>query len=117
MIPDSYRAAIESTYTDRCTIEIREQYKDGNLTKTREKVLGTDIPCRISFKSSGVNANSSETQEVNQLVELFISPDVDVPKGARVTVDRTGLQYSHAGIPALYKSHQQIMLKPWKRWS
>lgn len=106
------RNAIESLYTDTCTI-ITE--KDTVNTETgiveTARVTSEEYPCRISYINLPAT-NGDGFPVMSQSVTLFLNPEVDVPAGADVDVSRQGreLHFKAAGVPALYDNHQEISL-------
>jgi len=54
-----------------------------------------------------------------QSVKLFISPGVVIKEGSKITVSREGMEfvYASSGVPALYPTHQEIMLELFKGWA
>lgn len=44
--------------------------------------------------------------------KLFISPDVAIKAGSKIIVTQHGrtTEYSNSGVPAVYPTHQEIML-------
>ena len=45
-------------------------------------------------------------------IKLFLSPDIIVKAGSNITVTQAGktTEYIASGIPAIYDTHQEIML-------
>lgn len=111
---DEYRDLIEQLYTDTCTITNLESAKVGKVTKQVETVVCENQPCRISFDSQ-VNPSDQTTTVSRSEIEptLFISPDIEVKVGSKVTVVRGGrtFTYKASSQPAYYRTHQQISLK------
>lgn len=113
------RRQIESLYEDTCTIYgySPEVNQETGATEPAETILAEDIPCRISFSSGSTPVNSDYTPDMAQQVKLFLSPDVDVPAGCRIAVNRGGIvtDYVRSGQPAMYPgSHQEIALELWR---
>lgn len=112
------RARLESMYEDTCTIYgYTPQVAENGATEQAETVLQQDIPCRLSFSSGTSPVRDDYTPDMAQQVKLFLSPDVDVPPGCRITVTRGGVStdYVRSGQPAMYPgSHQEIMLDLWR---
>lgn len=106
------RNAIESLYTDTCTI-ITE--KDTVNTETgiveTARVTSEEYPCRISYINLPAT-NGDGFPVMSQSVTLFLNPEADVPAGADVDVMRQGrkLHFKAAGVPAIYDNHQEISL-------
>lgn len=111
----SAKSHIESLYEDTCTIYKASAVKAGGRTSTTWTAAYEGIPCRLSFSSIAPGTASDTADEVNQTVKLFVSPSVDVPDGSRIVVKRsTGhvSNWSRSGKPAVYPTHQEIMLAP-----
>lgn len=118
------RKALESLYRDRCDIyEIRKAKNPATKQTMREWVLKQeDIPCRLSYgKSPAVSDGMSAG--VSQTITLFLSPDIQVDEGSKITVRQNvgGQQrstvYENSGTPQVYAEHQQIELKLRKDWA
>lgn len=114
------RQAIESLYSDKCTITFRKHVKDKktHVTKSTEEVIGTDIPCRLSFSSSP-STNGSNAPQKEQSIKLFLAPEVDVPEGSLIEVERLGhkTKYHRSGTIVRYVTHQEIMLELWEKYA
>ncbi len=72
-----------------------------------------DIPCRISYQLINENKQSRFSDYKSQTVRLFTSPDVIVRDGSEITVCQNGRteEYISSGAPAVYSSHQEILLR------
>lgn len=130
--------------TDRCSITVRRplyaQYEDirnseisagavlpeGSRTAGGTNLMGyavetltpEPVPCRLSF-SSAPAAGEGAAAAVSQTVKLFLPPDIDIPAGSRIEVEREGqtLYYIRSGEPARYPGHQEVNLEIWRRWA
>lgn len=113
------RKAIETTYTDRCTIqEFKNAIMDNVSTTTKEIILDEE-PCRLSFKQISSAINSNGASSITQEIKLFISPDVVIEPGCVMEITREGKKerYKASGKPAVYPTHQEIILELEKRWA
>ena len=54
-----------------------------------------------------------------QTTTLFISPDVVIEPGSKIVVTQNGktVAYKQSGEPALYNTHQEIILELFERWA
>ncbi len=114
MIDDIHRRAIEKTYTDTCTVTECEKYKKSNKTTAfREKQVYADVPCRLSFKTVNTASGTGTVTKIGQIITLFISPDINIKAGSKITVTHDGrtTEYKRSGFPAVYKTHQEIPLE------
>lgn len=114
MTADMHRKAIEMTYTDTCTVTQSEKYKKVNKTTSfRDVTVYTDEPCRLSFRTVNSATGTGTVTKIAQTVTLFISPDIDIKAGSKITVTHDGrtTDYKRSGFPAVYKTHQEIPLE------
>lgn len=96
-----------------------------------------ELPCRISFESSaaagGLGAAARGTgvaaaggsavagkaagaaSPVAQKIRLFLSPEIKIRPGSKIVVRDT--VYAGTGIPAVYETHQEIMLTAFQGWA
>ena len=119
----SVRAAIESLYDCTATAVARRPYRDGNVTRFREEVLFSDVPCRLSFSGASAQSlsglesarESASWDEARQSAKLFLAPEREIPPGSKITVTGRGVTrvYARSGQPAVYGSHQEIALALW----
>lgn len=113
------RKAIESTYCDKATVK---QYGKVIDEKSRLVKLNgcvtvlEDEPCRLSFESITQTVQTESRAKISQAVKLFVSPDVTISPGSKITVMHGGrtTDYAFSGFPAVYATHQEIMLELWE---
>jgi len=89
------------------------------LTETADVIVLENQPCRLSFESVAPVQQSETAAAVSQTVKLFVSPDVVISPGSKLTVTQNGVttDYTRSGIAAVYPSHQEIMLDLFERWT
>ena len=68
------------------------------------------------------STNGDEVATAQQVVKLFLSPDVKVPAGCKIIVTRPNdvertFTYSRSGEPGVFSNHQEIMLEPFRGWA
>lgn len=75
-------------------------------------------PCRLSFSSSP-SATNGDVAEINQTVKLFFAPEIKVKEGSKITVTQNGVTtvYKQSGTPAVYDTHQEVLLELFKGWA
>lgn len=108
-----HRELIEQLYTDTCTIVNYESKKVGSATKMIETTVCKNQPCRISFSEKVGTSDQTTSADVSEEeTKLFISPDIEVKEGSKVTVMRGSrtFTYKASGQPAYYRTHQEIRL-------
>ena len=114
------RKAIELLYDGTCTVTVKQEYeKDNGAIGFREVAVLENEPCHLSFSNATSAKEGEVAATVSQLTELFISPEVSIAPGSKITVTQNGVttDYTRSGKPALYGTHQQITLDLWKGWS
>ena len=114
------RKAIESTYEGVCDVVeygdiLDEQTK---ITSQGEIVVLEGQPCKLSFETISAASQSDTVASVSQRTKLFISPEITVKSGSKIVVTQNGIttEYSASGEPAIYFSHQEIMLELFRGW-
>lgn len=115
------RKALEATYEGVCTIIERQDVRDEvtKITQKTEAVVFENMPCRVSFETLQVAALGETAASVVQNVKLFLSPEVVIPSGSKIRVEQDGecTVYAASGVPAVYPTHQELMLELFKEWS
>ena len=112
---EAARKAIEATYFGTLTVTEMKKDRDAKtkLTKTEPVVVLENQPCKLSFETlkSAVQTDSAAT--VAQITKLFVSPDVSIRAGSKITVTQDGVttDYTRSGVPAVYPTHQEIVLE------
>lgn len=115
------RKAIESTYVGVVTVSEYKKVKDPNtaLTSYKEVVVLENQPCSLSFESITTAIQTEAAATISQAVKLFLSPDITIKPGSKLKVTQTGIttEYSSSGVPAVYPTHQEIILGLFERWA
>lgn len=116
------RKAIESTYKGVCTITCRRDVRDEKTKITRKNKEVTVIenqPCKLSFEKLNAAAQTEAAAKLTQGAKLFISTEIAVKPGSKIIVEQNGVktEYFSSGEPAVYSSHQEIMLELFKGWT
>lgn len=111
--------AIESLYVGKCTIIENKCNTDEitGFTDDIEEVVYKDIPCRLSFKAISSTEQSESKNNISQEIKLFISNDVEIKAGSKITVTQNGTtqDYCKSGVPSIYQSHREYILKLYKQ--
>lgn len=115
------RKAVESLYSGLCTVIEYQNVKDGEtgITYQREKSVLENQPCRLSYELNYPVAQGEQVGEVSQRVKLFVAPEVHIKNGSKVIVAQNGnkTEYAFSGESAVYDSHREIRLSPFKGWA
>lgn len=118
---EAARKAQESLYDGICTITEHQKIinEKTRLTSFEDVIVLENQPCKLSFESLQAAALSNPAVEVAQCVKLFISPDIAIKPGSKLTITQAGVitDYTYSGVPAVYGTHQEIMLELFERWS
>ena len=82
------RKALESLYDGTCTVtEHQKVKKENKSTGFQDAVVLENQPCRLSFKTiSNTTQADNAASSVVQVTTLFISPDVRIAAGSKITV-------------------------------
>lgn len=112
------RKAIEVTYFGTLTVTERKKEKDerSKLTKDVEVVVLENQPCKLSFEKLQTAIQSDSAATITQVTKLFVSPDISINAGSKITVsqDNVTTDYTCSGVPAIYPTHQEIILELFK---
>lgn len=115
------RAAVEQTYEGRCTIiEYRDVVNEKTkLTEEKEVVVIRDKPCKLSYEKLDAAVQTDTAANVSQGIKLFIAPEISVNSGSKIVVTQNGItdEYAASGKPAVYSTHQEIVLKLLRGWT
>lgn len=113
-----HREVIESTYDGICNIYEKRPYKDPATKVTSQKMVKVveDQLCRLSFSSISATDDTETVSAFRQVIKLFLAPEIVVQPGSKIEVTQAGRTefYSGSGQPAVYDSHQEIVLELWK---
>ena len=114
------RLAIESMYEDICNVYeyVSITNRETNITKQKEVITLENQKCRLSYKAIS-SAKEKEVTTAAQSVKLFISPEVDINPGSKILITHCGrvLEFSKSGLAAIYGSHQEIILEPFRGYA
>ena len=115
------RKAIESLYIGSCTVsEYQKVIKPNKSTGFKEVVVLENQPCRASFENiNATNSTDNLASSVVQIITLFIAPELEIKPGSKITVNQnsTVKSYKLSGEPALYDTHQEIVLELFDDWA
>lgn len=115
-----HRRAAECLYEDSCTVYELQPVKDEEtkITGNVPVAVHEDVPCKLSFESMDA-AIPGEAAVKTVSVKLFIAPEIAINPGSRIDVEHGGerISYKRSGVPAIYSTHQEIMLELFERWA
>ena len=115
MVTDHVRRAVERLYKGVAVIsELKAEKNEatGGELPAKFVPVAEDVKCRLSFSTVRTTDESESTAAVVQVVKLFCSPDITIKPGSRITVEQEGRTtvYEASGAPAVYRSHQEVIL-------
>ncbi len=113
--------ALENTYEGVCTIVEYRLVKDGKtrLSGEKEVTVARDLPCRLSFEKISAAVQTETAAVVSQGIKLFLSPETEIKGNSKIIVTQNGVTeiYSASSKPAVYPTHQEIMLVLFRGWA
>lgn len=115
------REAIESTYEGICTVIERQDIRDERtkITKKSEVIVTERQPCKLSFERLNTVVQTDAASALSQSTKLFVSPEIVINEGSKIIVEQDGRksEYAASGAPAVYATHQEVLLELWKEWA
>ena len=109
------RKAQEQLYDGVCTVTEYRKVKNEKtkLSGMEDVIVSEGRPCRISFSKVSQSIQGESSANISQSIKLFLSPDVTIQPGSKITVIQNGVTtvYKSSGVPAVYATHQEIMLE------
>ena len=118
---NNYKSAVTRLWNGVCDVFILKSAKDKTTGRTKQdevKIIEKE-PCLVSYKTISAVNTADEAAKIPQTVKLFISKNIDVPAGSKIVVTQQGRteSYQRSGKPAVYSTHQEIMLELFRRWA
>lgn len=116
----AHRNAVELLYEGTCTVTEYESYtKPNKATGHREVTVIENQPCRLSYNSSPGAEQTDTGAGKEQIIKLFLAPEVKIKPGSRITVTQNDIteDYCRSGQPAVYATHQEVELDLWEGWT
>ena len=114
------RKAIEMTYTGKCKIiENQRVLKPNKSTGFNEVEVLINQPCKLSFSRISTTNQNDVVSSLGQLIKVFLAPEIIVNPGSKIIVTQNGYttEYSQSSKPAVYNTHQEIVLELFQGWS
>ena len=104
------RKAQEETYDGKCTVTEFQPIKDPKTKITS---------CRLSYSNVSAVDQTEAAAKTAQVTKLFLSPDTQIKSGSKITVTQAGITraYECSGVPAVYPTHQEIVLTLSERYA
>lgn len=116
-----HRQAVEMMYEGTCTIYEKKGITDPKIkiTSQREIPVYEEISCNLSFSKVLPVEKQSEEYKQEQVVKLFLPPEINVKPGSKIVVTQNNVTevYKMSSLAAVYTSHQEIVLDAWEGWT
>ncbi|WP_317076981.1 hypothetical protein, partial [Clostridium neonatale] len=83
------------------------------VTSKKDTIVLENQPCRLSYSSVKSTNQSEVNATVQQTIKLFIAPEIEIKEGSKIIITHDGrtTEFKHSGKPAIYSSHQEIVLE------
>jgi uncharacterized protein len=115
------RKAIESMYEHTCTVIEYQKIKDPvkKTTGSKEVIVLEDKPCKLSYSTVKSVTQTENASALQQVVKLFIAPEIVIKEGSKLSITKDNItkDYKNSGVPAIFPSHQEIVLELFKGWA
>lgn len=116
-----HRKVLEETYDGSMTVSEYRQVTDPvtKLTDCREVTVLEGQPCRLSFDRVQQAEKERGAEGIVQVIRLFAAPEPAIKPGSKIVVAQNGVTtaYQCSGVPAVYATHQEIILTLFERWA
>lgn len=115
------RKAQEIFYEGTCTVIEYKNLTDeaSKITRQKEVAVLENQPCKLSFENLNASAQTETAAAISQGLKLFLAPEIKVNSGSKIVVTQNGVseEYSASGVPAIYPTHQEIILELFRGWA
>lgn len=115
------RKAIEMLYEHTCTVVEYGKTKDPVTKQTKfiEKIVLENQPCKLSFSTTKASDQTESSNQVQQVIKLFVAPEVEIKEGSKIVVAHNDnlSEYKNSGAPCIFPTHQEIVLELFRGWA
>ena len=110
-------------WVGKCTIYEYQNVHDPETLQTKQQLVPVvvDEPCRlsqsrVSHNQGDVTTVSDAVPYVNNVIALFLRPDLIIKNGSVIDVTQHGrtTRYKGSSEPAVYTNHQEIVLEKYE---
>ncbi len=117
-----HRKMLELMYEDSLTVteyrtEINEKTK---FSENVEVVVLDEQPCKLSYEKITQATQGDAAASIMRVTKVFLAPEIEIKAGSKITVTtKVGVvqDYKQSGAPAVYPTHQEIVLEASERWA
>lgn len=115
------RAVENLYYTGICTVIERKDIRDEvtKISRKTEVPVMENQPCRLSFERLLTTSQTETAADLRQGAKLFVPSEIVIKEGSKIIVEQDGRRtvYAASGEPAVYPTHQEIMLELFAGWA
>jgi hypothetical protein len=115
------KEALQSLWKGVCTITAQSEKQNSTTKRTEfdEDAVCENEPCKLSYKVLTSTSEKNDAAEVKQVPKLFLSNEITVPAGSKITITQNGktTEFEKSGEPAIFSNHQEIILELFKGWA
>lgn len=114
------RKEFEKMYDSECDIyENKEVTKKNKATSYEEVKTYEKQACRLSYSSKTSASPTDNTSNISMIIKLFVSPDIKIKPGSKIVITNNKGQgtFKSSGIPAVYDTHQEIVLESYEEYA
>lgn len=115
------RRAQEATYEGLCTIYEYHKVRDEKtkLSNEQEVAVIENQPCKLSVEKLNAAVQTETAAVQAQGVKLFLAPEIIIKSNSKIVVTQNGVtdEYSESDKPAIYPTHQEIILELFRGWT
>ena len=98
-----------------CTIYEYQDITDPETFQTKHELFPVVVnePCRVSYTRETSTNISTGAAEMTQVTMLFITADIPIKAGSIIEVTQHGrtVKYKRSSKPAVYSTHQEVVLE------
>lgn len=113
------RKHVEKLYIGTCDVwEYTQTIDSSGITCFEEVLVQQALPCRLNYYAV-TSAGEGKAASVSQDIILFLSPNIVVKSGSKLSVTQNGTTtiYKNSGEAAVYETHQEIRLALFRGWA
>lgn len=118
---EAARKAIESTYDGIAVVTEWKKVRDEKtkLIESKPVIVLENQPCKLSAERLQMAVQGTSATEITQVMKLFLSPDIIIKPGSKITVTQANrtVDYTYSGVPAVYDTHQEIIVELFEGWA
>lgn len=117
-----HRKVIEIMYEDSLTVTeyVKAKNMKTKLMEYQEVTVLEGQPCKLSYEKIAQAVQGEAVADIEQVTKVFLAPEIEIKEGSKLVITTKAgktKEFTQSGIPAIYPTHQEIMLKAFERWA